>query len=490
MSTGLDVIPPSLHPLILSGLPSSRIATPSSPLYTNSLKSYWSLSASSLSPLAILQPETPSELSLIIKHLASSSTPFAVRSGGHKNWPGSNNISSPGVTIDLSNLSTNTVTLHPSHKLVDLGPALKWKQVYAALHPFGLAVPGGREGNVGVAGLLLGGGNTFFTARHGFACDNVVSYDLVLASGEMTTASEASNPDLFRALKGGSNNFGVVTKFTMKTVPCPGVGGGVWGGVALYHKSLIPTAIDSMVEFTDELENDRDNNLILIFTHQPNFRDVVIAALYVNVAGKEKPPAFQKWLEMPEVMNKIKMTSIKEMSVEYNIPDGFYDIWFTLSFKNDARILTKASELHDDLVEKLKAFNPEQDFITQCLFQPLPKIFAENSVKAGGNVMGVERHDSNGVLFLATVMAKTGEQERFAYPLVKQWVEDIKTYAASVDGMLPWIYLNYADKSQDPLRSYGEDNLQKIRDVAEKYDPQGVFQTLCPGGFKISKVDA
>ncbi|KAK3988855.1 hypothetical protein QBC44DRAFT_370683 [Cladorrhinum sp. PSN332] len=484
MSTD-ESIPSSLHPLLSLGLPLSRILPPSSTPYQTSLQTYWSLSASSLTPLAILQPTTPSELSLILIHLTTTRTPFAVRSGGHTNWPGSNNISSPGVTIDLSQLSTNTVALHPTNDLVDIGPALKWKQVYSHLHAHNLAVPGGREGNVGVAGLLLGGGNTFFTARHGFACDNVVAYEIVLASGEVVTASAQSHSDLFRALKGGSNNFGIVTKFTMRTVPCSAV----WGGMTFYSKALIPTAIESIVEFTDEIEKDKDNNLVVIFSHQPDFKDVVIATLYVNVVGQEKPAAFKKWLEMPEIMSMVKMTNLKEMSLEYNIPAGLYDIWFTLSFKNDARILAKASELHDELVEKLKAFIPEQDFITQCLFQPLPAVFAENSAKAGGNVMGLERHGTNGVLFLATVMAKTAEQETYAYPLVKQWVEDVKAYAAGVDGLLPWVYLNYADKSQDPLGSYGEQNLQKIREAAKKYDPEGVFQTLCPGGFKISKVD-
>ncbi|KAK4224102.1 hypothetical protein QBC38DRAFT_515700 [Podospora fimiseda] len=478
--------PESLLPLLSHGLPPSTIHLPTSQTYLGSLQSYWSLSASSLTPLAILQPTTPHQLSLIISHLSTTKTPFAIRSGGHTNWASSNNISSPGITIDLSCLSTNTISLSEDKSLVSLGPALKWKQVYAFLHDHGLAVPGGREGNVGVAGLLLGGGNTFFTAKHGFACDNVVSYEIILASGEITVASSEQNPDLFRALKGGSNNFGIVTQFTMRTVPCSSV----WGGMAFYHKSQIPTAIENLVSFTEDLEKgDRDNNLIVIFGHQPDFKDVVIATLYVNVAGKEKPIEFKKWLEMPEIMSMVKMTSLKEMSLEYNIPDGLYDIWFTLSFKNDARILTKASELHDELVEKLKTFIPEQDFITQCLFQPLPKRFGQNSVAAGGNVMGVERHDTNGILFLATVMAKTGEQEVCAYPLVKQWMEEVKEFAKSIDGMLPWVYLNYADKSQDPLSSYGKENLEKIRETAKKYDPEGVFQTLCPGGFKISKVD-
>lgn len=55
--------------------------------------------------------------------------------------------------------------------------------VYAALDPEGWTVPGGRAGSVGVAGFLTGGGNSFFTARVGFACDNVKNFELVTADG-------------------------------------------------------------------------------------------------------------------------------------------------------------------------------------------------------------------------------------------------------------------------------------------------------------------
>lgn len=53
---------------------------------------------------------------------------------------------------------------------------------------------------------------------------------------------------------------------------------------------------------------------------------------------------------------------------------------------------------------------------------------------------------------------------------------------------MPYLYLDYADKTQDPLASYGSDNIAKMKAVAKKYDPSGVFQDLVPGGFKISKV--
>lgn len=165
------------------------------------------------------------------------------------------------------------------------------------------------------------------------------------------------------------------------------------------------------------------------------------------------------------------------------------DIWFTACFKNDTRIIAEASRLHDQLVEELKAFIPDSNFITQCLFQPLPAVLTQASAATGGNVMGVERQKDNGILFLAVAMVKTPEQEAFAYPKIKAWIQATRDFAATIEGgNIEWTYLNYADKSQDVLVSYGAENVKKMKDAAAKYDPEQVFQKLVPGGFKISEV--
>ncbi|KAK7740410.1 hypothetical protein SLS62_011127 [Diatrype stigma] len=112
-------------------------------------------------------------------------------------------------------------------------------------------------------------------------------------------------------------------------------------------------------------------------------------------------------------------------------------------------------------------------------------------VAAGGNILGLERHSGNAILFQLSAMMKTAEQAAFAYPKFKAAVQAIKDFADSLDGglMRDWLYMNYADKSQDVLRSYGVDNVRKMKEVAATYDPDQVFQKLCLGGWKISDVD-
>ncbi|WXC56403.1 hypothetical protein SNK03_002339 [Fusarium graminearum] len=466
--------------LIAAGL-EARILAPNDADFTARQESYWSNSAK-IKPACIVQPRTSDEVATIVKALVAAGHKFAIRSGGHTNWAGSNNIEG-GVTVDLGHL--NHVKFDASTETVDIGPGCRWRDVYAQLSEHGRAVAGGREGNPGVAGLLLGGGNTFFTGLQGFGCDNVVSYQVVLASGDIVTADDKTNTDLFRVLKGGSNNFGIVTNFTMKAIK----NGRVWGGMAMFPNQAIPEVIETLYEFTENVADDVYSNLVTVFQYLPDLGEISSASVYANMKGIERPTAYKKWLALPEISTRVKNTTVAEIASDYNLPPNYYNTWFTCCFKNDIRIITKASDLHTKLVEELKEFIPDGNFITQCIYQPLPTIFGERSVEAGGNVMGVERHQHNGILFLASAMVRTSEQEAFARPKVEAWVKELREFAATIEGgNLEWIYLNYADKSQNPLGSYGPENIRKMKDAAAKYDPNQVFQKLVPGGFKISNV--
>ncbi|KAI0185945.1 hypothetical protein EV127DRAFT_514865 [Xylaria flabelliformis] len=472
-----------------------QVLNPDEPEYEERNKSYWSNSAK-LSPKLIVRPRDASEVSIVIKQLVAAGEVFAVRSGGHTQWAGSNNIQD-GITIDLGRLDWTRYDAET--EMVDIGPGGRWRDVYTKLAPHGRVVAGGREGNVGVAGLILGGGNTFYTARYGFACDNVSSFEVVLADGRIVTASadDAQNSSLFWALKGGSNNFGIVTNFRMRAIES----GPIWGGLTFYPPQVTEPAIEALVDFTASIRKDVDSNMLCFFAYTvsrllsrtgPQFKGLGIATLFVQTAGVEKAPAYDKFLSLPSVMSTCGTTTVVDLvsSPQNNLPTDYHDIWFTATFKNDARIVRKAVELHESLVADLQAHIPDGDFWTQCLFQPLPKLFGENSAKSGGNAMGVERQKVDGLLFQAAAMVRTPEHEAFAYPKIKAWLEAVREFAtAEVDGgLLDWTYLNYADRSQDPLRSYGAANVKRLKDVAVRYDPDGVFQNLCPGGFKISPI--
>lgn len=87
------------------------------------------------------------------------------------------------------------------------------------------------------------GGLSFFSSREGFVCDNVLNYEIVLASGEIINANAKDNSDLWLALKGGSNNFGIVTRYDMRTFPQSNF----WGGSVYYYEPSFPAQIEALV---------------------------------------------------------------------------------------------------------------------------------------------------------------------------------------------------------------------------------------------------
>ncbi|KAI0101447.1 FAD-binding domain-containing protein [Hypoxylon sp. NC0597] len=473
---------PHVAPLINAGL-QSQILLPSEQGYEAREATYWSRAAA-LKPACIVRPRSAEEVSVAVKALVSAGEKFAVRSGGHAPSQGVSNIHG-GVTIDLSLI--DHIEYDDVSETAKIGPGQRWRQVYKELQKHNRTVAGSRDGSVGVAGFLLGGGYSWITTRKGWGCDNVLSFEVVLGDGRIITATadENQHADLFRALKGGGNNFGVVTSFTMRTIPCSHV----WGGKVIAPNEAIPDVVRICSSIPETISKFPDANVVMVIAYVPERDEIVASGALVQTQGVADDPGMQELMALPKIMDTTKISTIYDLTFEFLLPHNYYNSWFTISVKNDERIIAKAVDAHQNLVEELKSFATEADFRTQCILQPLPTFIAEHSAATGGNIMGIERHQSNGVIFLLSAMMKTPEQEAFAHPRVKAGIEAVKEFAATIEGgNLPWIYMNYADKTQDVLGGYGIDNVRRMKDVATKYDPHQVFQKLCPGGWKIVDV--
>jgi FAD/FMN-containing dehydrogenase len=101
--------------------------------------------------------------------------PFAVRSGGHSPNPGWAGVES-GILIDLSRM--NSISISEDTKTFAVGPGARWGQVYEYLDPYNVTAVGGRVAQVGVGGLLLGGGISYWTGEFGLATDNVANFEV------------------------------------------------------------------------------------------------------------------------------------------------------------------------------------------------------------------------------------------------------------------------------------------------------------------------
>ncbi len=137
---------------------------------------------------------------------------IAVRGGGHSQ--AGHSTCDGGVLIDLRRL--NTVTVDSRRRVARVGAGARVGELLEALQPLGLATPTGGCPDVGVAGLTLGGGETFLSAAYGASCDNVLSAEIVTADGRILATNGGENADLFRAIRGGGGNFGVVTSLDFR----------------------------------------------------------------------------------------------------------------------------------------------------------------------------------------------------------------------------------------------------------------------------------
>ncbi|KAH6906113.1 hypothetical protein BKA70DRAFT_1499246 [Coprinopsis sp. MPI-PUGE-AT-0042] len=172
--------------------------------------------------------------------IKTTRTPWAVKGKGHCN---NNDMSSThGLQIAMSEFSQ--IELAADKKSVKIGTGLDWGQVYGALQPHGLVVV--NNALVGVTGLLLSSGYAWISNEVGFAIDNILSADIVLPNGTFKTVSETQDSEIFYALQGGLNNFGIVTSFTLRTFPI----GKVWGGTILYPADQLAAMIDATVEYS------------------------------------------------------------------------------------------------------------------------------------------------------------------------------------------------------------------------------------------------
>ncbi|GAA3648118.1 FAD-binding oxidoreductase [Nonomuraea antimicrobica] len=186
-------------------------------------------------PAAIVRVSGTADVVTTLAYAREHALEVSVRGGGHGL---SGRALGGDLVIDLSAL--RGVTVDPDARTAVVQGGATWADVDQATQAHGLAVPGGRISHTGVAGLTLGGGEGWLSAKHGLTCDNLIAAEVVTADGRVVVADDRSEPELMWALRGGGGNFGVVTAFTFRLHP---VGPLVLGGIIGYRVADAPAVL-------------------------------------------------------------------------------------------------------------------------------------------------------------------------------------------------------------------------------------------------------
>lgn len=231
--------------------------------------------------------------------------------------PGASNAPD-GVTVDLRGL--DSIELSADNSTASVGVGATWDAVYAKLDPLGLSVAGGRIGGVGVGGLTLGGGISHFGPRHGWTCDTATAFEVVLADGSIVKADEEQNSDLFRGLRGGLNNFGIVTRIDFKTFEQ----GLVWHATTYNPLSTIDEQLKTFTDITTADNYDENASFITGFGYSQSKKLTIITNELVYTKPVENPPYYQEFLSLPSVYNSsaiVNMTTLSQQGARL-LPPG------------------------------------------------------------------------------------------------------------------------------------------------------------------------
>lgn len=181
----------------------------------------------------------------------------------------------------------NGVDVDPSARRVHVQPGATLGDLDRATQAHGLAVPVGINSTTGVAGLTLGGGFGWLSRKHGMTVDSLVSAEVVTASGELLTASEQENADLFWGIRGGGGNFGIVTAFEFDAYP---LGPEILSGLIVHPLADAPAVLRYYREFAAQAPDELSVWIVLrqapplpFLPEDAHFTPVIVlAALYAG----------------------------------------------------------------------------------------------------------------------------------------------------------------------------------------------------------------
>lgn len=271
-----------------------------------------------LDPACIFAPGSTEDVSRAVLLFSRNECKFSIKGGGHSNIPGAASIDD-GVMMVMSQMKA--AEIHPEEGYIHVGAGVLLKDIYATLDPHNLSAVIGRYGEIGL-GLAVGAGISYFSNRDGLAVDNIRNYEVVLADGKVVNANLNENEDLFWALKGGSNNFGVVTHFDFNTVAIPGP---TYGGLIHYPESSLDTVDDLVYDYhTHQAVEGLLTHAMPQWVYNGSTNDTYnLTPVIYNDNVEELPLIMKPWLDVPHTFSTLAPRTYENLSIYLN--EGFGD---------------------------------------------------------------------------------------------------------------------------------------------------------------------
>ncbi|KXJ87723.1 hypothetical protein Micbo1qcDRAFT_215589 [Microdochium bolleyi] len=461
--------------------------------YTKEQTEYWSTSNGALKPSCILTPTNADEVAAIVSILRDNNETFAIKSGGHN--PNNYFASVDGGPL-ISTKNLNEVIFDRATETIRIGPGNRWDDVSKALDGTGYSAVGGRIGNVGVGGYMLGGGLSFMSTEYGWASNQVLEYTVVLANSSVVKITPDNHPDIYTALTTGGNNYGIVTSYLVKAHPQ----GQVWGGNLIFTATPNVTAnlLSALRDFT---ENYPDEKAGIILTAERTFGTLVdlwIMFLYYN--GPEPPKGlFDPFINAGKPINTCKTQSMHKLLSGNNwavLKGSVYTIGTeTISLpakgptgvEGDA-VMRSVYDLWVNVSNKVKLV---PGLVASIAFQPLPRVLTRKTrASAGGRDM-LDLDDSIDRIvveldysFLSNSdYPKIDPVMRETYDGIKKVGNDAVAAGLAEDGYLP-LFQNDCFYPQDYYGRLRPERKALAQKVRAELDPQGLWRDRT-AGFKI-----
>ncbi|KAF2229605.1 FAD-binding domain-containing protein [Viridothelium virens] len=469
-------------------------------LYASTNTDYWNEGNSKNRAACAFFPGSAEEVSYAVKVLNNyTNVQYALKSGGHNPNFGFSSVNQ-GILISFRPNLANT-TISTDHSTADVGPGSRWDEALTVLDQYGKAIVGGRLGHVGVGGYILGGGLSFLTSQYGFAADTLVNVECVTANGTIINANRTSNSDIFFAMQGGGNQFGIVTKYTLKTFDI----GQVWGGTKVYAGTDHEAILAATAEFT---ENFTDPKAAIIVTNDFALDDLASLIVMFYFYDGPTPPAgiFDEFDKVTPISSNVSTQSYPSLltannayslsGFRYQIREGTYP---NLPHDN----MTAFYDYHYTSFQKQAFAYMAQSLDIQIFsfaIQPLPVALKQSSADAGGNRLGLDAANGDTIFMEYDVSWLNPTCDNLCPGYLETMVNSVKSYQQSTyggiaptnykSGDISWIsynpiFPNDGMYDQQVLQSFGNSTYQQLKTIQQRQDPNGFFSQR-QGGFKFS----